>query len=134
MLFDKNLRGVERAMDGLALRFQAASQNLANIHTPGYQRQIVDFEASLKEAIAAGETPIDPDNPMTGSPPSDSYMLEIWHPQRKTVERKQQRIDGNGVSLEAEMADVTRTALNFNMAATWVAAEYRNLKYVVDAR
>ncbi len=134
MIFDNHMRGVERAMDGLSLRFQAASQNLANVHTPGYQRQVVDFEKSLAEAMAAAEIEVNPENPDTGPIPDNSHLLEIWHPTRGVVENKAQRIDGNGVSLEAEMADVTRAALKFNMLATYVAGEYRNLKFVVDAR
>jgi flagellar basal-body rod protein FlgB len=134
MLFEVDLRGVERAMDGLAARFQAASHNLANVSTPGYQRQVVDFEASLKDAIAAGEVHIDPERPMDEPPPDPTAFLESWQPRVQVVERKAQRLDGNGVSLENEMAEVTRSALKFNMFATWVAAEYRNLKFIIDAR
>jgi flagellar basal-body rod protein FlgB len=134
MLFDPKLRSVERAMDGLSSRFQAASTNLANIHTPGYQRQVVDFERELADAVAAAETGINPENPIDGPIPDNSRRLEIWHPSRHVIENKMHRIDGNGVNLETEMATVTQTALDYNMMATYVASEYRPLKFVIDAR
>jgi len=134
MLFSNDLRGIERSLDGLSARFQAAAANLANIHTPGYQRQKVDFEDSLKQAMAMSEVNIDPERPMDGPLPDASGFLDAWHPVTQTVERKAQRIDGNGVSLEGEMADVTRTAMKFNLMSSYVASQYRNIKYVIDAR
>jgi flagellar basal-body rod protein FlgB len=50
-------------MDGLALRAQAHSQNIANLDTPGYTPKTVDFESTLKAAI---------DNPGAGSDPMNA--------------------------------------------------------------
>ena len=134
MLFSKELRGAERAMDGYALRFQAAAHNLANIHTPGYQKRVVDFESSLKQAISLAEDHIDPDRPMDGPLPNPAAALNDWLPRMSVVENRAQRIDGNGITLEEESAHVTRAAGKFNLLAAWVAAEYRGLKYVIDAK
>lgn len=134
MFFPIELRGVEYALDGLSQRFQASATNLANIQTPGYQRQIVDFEDSLSQAIAASEVDIDPGRPMEGSLPDPTQFLSSWVPQTRMEERRSQRVDGNGVSIEHEMANVTKSAMKFNLLATWVASEYRTLKFVIDAR
>lgn len=134
MLFNVELLGVERALDGYAARFQAAAHNLANIHTPGYRRREVDFEKSLAEAMAMAEDPIDPDRPMDGPYPDSTHYLKSWAPTIRTLEDQAQRIDGNGVSLESEAAYATRAASKFNLLATWVASEYRGLKFVIDAR
>ena len=45
------LRG---ALDGLALRQRVAADNIANIDTPGFRAAAVDFETSLRSAIADG--------------------------------------------------------------------------------
>ncbi len=134
MLFENPLRGVERAMDGLSARFQAASHNLANIHTPGYQREVVNFEDSLREAIGMSEVPLDPDRSMDAPIPNAAEFLDAWNPSTHVVERQAQRVDGNGVSLENEMSTVTQTAMKFNLMSTFVAAKYRTIKYVIDAR
>ena len=134
MLFELPLRGVERAMDWLSARFQAASHNLANVHTPGYQREVVNFEDSLEQAIGMSEASIDPDRPMDGPIPDASEFLAAWRPVTQIVDRKAQRVDGNGVNLENEMSTLTQSAIKFNLMATFVAGEYRTLKYVIDAR
>ena len=43
------------ALDGVALRQRVTADNIANIDTPGYRASSVDFESSLRAAIASGE-------------------------------------------------------------------------------
>jgi flagellar basal-body rod protein FlgB len=43
------------ALDGLALRQRVAADNIANLDTPGFTAATVDFETSLRSAIADGE-------------------------------------------------------------------------------
>ena len=42
------------ALDGLAMRQRVAADNIANMDTPGYIASEVDFEGSLRAAIADG--------------------------------------------------------------------------------
>ncbi len=42
------------ALDGLALRQRVTADNIANIDTPGYRASSVDFESSLRSAVADG--------------------------------------------------------------------------------
>ncbi|MBI6546307.1 MAG: flagellar basal body rod protein FlgB [Cyanobacteria bacterium NC_groundwater_1444_Ag_S-0.65um_54_12] len=134
MLFNTDWLGVERALDGLSMRFQATAHNLANIHTPGYQRQLVNFEDSLKEAIALAQPTVNPEAPLDVASPDPTEFLDAWFPSVTRSEKGPQRIDGNGSSLEQEMGEISKTALKFNLLSTWVASEYRNLKFVIDAR
>lgn len=43
------------ALDGLALRQRVAADNIANIDTPGFTAATLDFESSLRSALADGE-------------------------------------------------------------------------------
>lgn len=43
------------ALDGLALRQRVVADNVANIDTPGFTAATVDFESSLRSALADGE-------------------------------------------------------------------------------
>ena len=43
------------ALDGVALRQRVIADNIANVDTPGYRASSVDFETSLRAAIASGE-------------------------------------------------------------------------------
>ncbi len=43
------------ALDGIALRQRVIADNIANVDTPGFRATSVDFEASLRAAIASGD-------------------------------------------------------------------------------
>jgi flagellar basal-body rod protein FlgB len=42
------------ALDGISLRQNVIADNIANVDTPGFRARSVDFESSLKSAIARG--------------------------------------------------------------------------------
>lgn len=48
---DSATRAAKAALEGLSLRQQAISRNLANIDTPGYQAQTINFEETLKHLL-----------------------------------------------------------------------------------
>src|SRR3954462_9156104 len=53
VLFDTTQLALQRAMEGSSLRQQVLSSNLANVNTPGYRRQDVDFHSALAGALKA---------------------------------------------------------------------------------
>jgi flagellar basal-body rod protein FlgB len=54
-LFDTTQIGLERALSGSALRQEAIASNIANVNTPGYRRQDVDFQTALAAAWGDGK-------------------------------------------------------------------------------
>lgn len=116
MDFGLNLRGLERSLDALSLKHQVRANNIANINTPGFQRQDVQFEDALKDAINQG-----------------TDAMEAWQPS-VVPQGGPQRLDGNSNSLETEMSGLTKTATTYNTAVSVIAMEYRTLKTVIDQR
>jgi flagellar basal-body rod protein FlgB len=47
---------VRTALTGLAMRQRVSANNIANIETPGFTAQRVDFEGALRSAVADGST------------------------------------------------------------------------------
>ncbi|MNX04821.1 flagellar basal body rod protein FlgB [compost metagenome] len=140
-MFEMELKAMSRALDGLSTRFTAQSNNVANINTPNYQRQVVNFEDSLKGILETAKTEAGTDpfqNPMEGffgqSSADADALLQMWSPTVSTVENKSFRRDGNGTSIESEMADVVKTVQRFNTVTTVLASEYRTLKFVIDQK
>jgi flagellar basal-body rod protein FlgB len=43
------------ALDGVSLRQRTIADNIANVDTPGFRATSVDFESSLRQAVADGE-------------------------------------------------------------------------------
>jgi flagellar basal-body rod protein FlgB len=84
------------ALDGLALRQRAIADNIANINTPGYHAQRVQFEDDLRAAVASGSGAVD-----------------------ATVARSLEptRLNGNNVNLDTETLSNIDTVLRFQFAS-----------------
>lgn len=55
------------ALDGLSLRQRVIADNVANIDTPGFTASTVDFESSLRSALADGQVAGAGVTPVTGT-------------------------------------------------------------------
>lgn len=139
-MISREVRGLERAMDGLAARFAAQANNIANINTPQYARQDVRFEDALISAIDSEPAPgvseaQDPFTNLFGSAarPTDD-MLESFNPSITVAKGQGMRRDGNGVSLEHEMSQMVQSVEKYNTLATQIATQYRTFKYITDQK
>jgi len=52
LITSNSMNVMKLGMDGLLQRHEAISSNIANVMTPGYQRQEVSFEGQLNEMMA----------------------------------------------------------------------------------
>ena len=105
-LFDTTQLGLERALSGAARRQSAIAANLANVNTPGYRRQDVDFHSELQHAFAAGRDAVDAVRPSMQADPAAPM-----------------RADGNSVDVDTEAAAQAKNGL-----------EYEALSAVLKAR
>jgi flagellar basal-body rod protein FlgB len=102
-LLDTTQVALEAAMRGSMLRNTLLTNNLANVDTPGYQRQDVDFQGALDNAIQNGQ-------------PVDQVSFEPFT-QRQTLQ-----VDGNGVSPDQESANLAENGILYE-ELTQVAAQ-----------
>jgi flagellar basal-body rod protein FlgB len=58
VLGDVSIGALNAALDGLASRQRAISDNVANVNTPFYRAKSVSFEGSLKDALSSGTDPV----------------------------------------------------------------------------
>lgn len=90
-------------MRGSMLRQSLLTNNLANVDTPGYQREDVNFQGTLQSAIQAGESP----SSVNFTPVTEGGTVSA---------------DGNGVDGEQDSADLAENGLLYqNLTA--VAAQ-----------
>jgi flagellar basal-body rod protein FlgB len=114
-LFDPTQLGLERAIQGAAMRQSALASNVANANTPGYRRQDVDFHDALRAAFAAG----DPQN-ASFTPQTDSSAV--------------MQADGNGVDIDVENADIAKNGLEYESLVTVARARLDILKYAMGVQ
>jgi flagellar basal-body rod protein FlgB len=91
-LLDTAQQALESAMSGSMLRNTLLTNNLANVDTPGYQPEDVNFQSTLQAAIQSGS----PISQVTFQPYTDQQAVGP---------------DGNGVSPEQQQAALAQNGL-----------------------
>lgn len=91
-LLDATQQALESAMSGAELRNTLLTNNLANVDTPGYQPEDVNFQATLQQAMASGQSPA-------------SANFQPYTVQQSTG------ADGNGDSPEQQEAALSQNGL-----------------------
>jgi flagellar basal-body rod protein FlgB len=91
-LLDTTQQALESAMSGSMLRQTLLTNDLANVDTPGYQPQDVNFQSTLQAAVQAGQ-------------PVDQVAFQPYTVQQAVGP------DGNGVSAEQTQADLAQNGL-----------------------
>lgn len=114
-LFDSTLTRLESALDVRLEQQNVLNGNLANVDTPGYRPQELDFTKALASAERARET---------GAPEPGSNQFI------KTAEELEGGLDGNGVDLDKTMVELARNSLLYGAAAKAAGKKLAILRYV----
>ena len=107
------MRRLEHFLDLVAFRHELISSNLANVDTPGYRTQDVDFDGELRRA----------EQRLEGSPAS---------PQAKAVKGLIERPDGNNVSLERETMALARVQLQYRAGVELLRNEIHTIESAIN--
>lgn len=130
ILFDAASHSTQQALDGLALRQNLISRNLANIDTPGYQAQTVNFE----DALTASHNR------------QQAVRLTTTHAQHLTVAQEaaltrlvnrpggSDRADGNNVDPDIELSDLAETGIRFQALTQLISKKFALLKSITSGR
>ncbi|HEX8085823.1 MAG TPA: flagellar basal body rod protein FlgB [Solirubrobacteraceae bacterium] len=116
-LFDTVHVALERAIQGSALRHQALASNLANVNTPGYKRQDVDFHSALQAAMPGG--------PAALASAQIAPAVDDAAPMRP---------DGNSVDVDAENANLAQNALEYEALAQVLRARTDIIEIAMGSR
>lgn len=98
------------------LRHRVASENIANVNTPGYRAREVSFDEALRELSSGSASP--------------------GHAQPQIVESTRQpvRSDGNTVNVDHEMSTLTNNAIQFEAFAQLLASKMGMLRTAISRR
>ncbi len=122
---------LHKALGVESLRFQVRAHNYANINTPGYKRQDVEFESYL-----AGE--LDRNSSRAGLRRTHTRHLggqgEGATPRIVTDNASTMRYDGNNVDIEREMVALTETAVRYQVLAEQLTRQIRQLRTAISER
>lgn len=106
------------------LKNKAITNNIANVDTPGYKREVVKFDSILSSTIAGNN--LTKTHPNHIDPASDGPRIEK---ERNTSFRK----DGNNVDIDTEMAALSKNQLQFNIATQQLSSKLARLRKAIDS-
>jgi flagellar basal-body rod protein FlgB len=98
----------DRYMTLLSARQKVVASNIANVDTPGYKTQDLDFRAEFEQAVE-GETPT------------------IIETQGLPV-----KPDGNNVNLDREARLLSENAMRFSIASSFARAQLSSLRAAIQ--
>lgn len=105
---DLALGALHSALNGLTARQRVMADNVANVETPEFLASRVEFESSLREAIASGD-------------PAE-FDITSQHSLAPTTP------NGNNVRLDEEMMGLAETELRYQLATEGINYKFRLLR------
>ena len=108
-----SMQRLEHFLDLVTIRHELISSNLANVDTPGYRTQDIDFESEMRRA----------EQRLEGTPVS---------PHVQQVKGLIERPDGNNVSLERETMALARVQLQYKAGVELLRNEIHTLESAIN--
>lgn len=108
---DSTTTTLHTALRALATRQRLLAENIANVETPGYRARRVDFEESLRRAVATGQPAL----------ASTTISLSTAAPGP----------NGNNVALDQDTLALTETGLRYQLLTNAVDAKMRLLRTAI---
>jgi len=112
---DVSTRALQAALKGLDERQRDIADNVANVETPGFRAGVVNFEDSLRTALAEGSDVSDATATVTSS-------------QAPT------RLNGNNVNLDMEMVAQSESLLRTQLVVAALNSKYSMLRTAISGQ
>ena len=113
---------LDKAADASALRHKAISNNIANIDTPGYKRQDVDFESVLSSELGKTKfTSLD-------QKIKDVSLSNLNVSTYRDATNYSYRLDGNNVDVDTENVELAANQIKYKGLVDSMTQEFNRLK------
>ena len=107
-----------RLLDVASFRHDVIAHNVANVNTPGFQRQEVQFEDALAKALGGG---------------NDQAALAI-KPEVVSIEGGSTREDGNNVDIDLEMGRLNKNTLIYRVYTQILSVQLGQMRSAISGR
>ena len=118
---------LKTAADASWLREEVLSNNIANVDTPNYKRQDVEFTTYLKSALEQAGTPASTLTQKVNEA-NLSGITTRTYTENTTLSY---RMDGNNVDLSTENAELAAEQINYNALIDSMNNEFTRMKAVL---
>ncbi len=131
-LFSKTIGLLEKALDLRSERHRVITSNVANQDTPGYRAMEVDFKGAMNEASASATLSLhrtDRSHLASGGSPSTGAFSAGSH--AVPAQGKSNRLDGNTVNGEQEMARLAENTLFYTATTQIISSKLRGIRNAI---
>jgi flagellar basal-body rod protein FlgB len=105
---------LEKYLDLASDQMKLTAENMANVDTPGYKTQGIDFESAFSQALGAGG--------------ATSVAVHSG-----AVDGLTARPDGNNVSMDREAMQLAKTQLEFRTGVSLLRSQYTRVMDAIHA-
>lgn len=127
---DNTFRALRLALDGLSAKQEAIGNNLANVDTPGYRAQDVDFRTALQKAVnSLPNLQMVSTNKAHLASPTSSDQVKVNLRKGGTV-----RADGNNVDIDVELTQMTETVIQYQALSQLISKKLNTIKNIASGR
>jgi flagellar basal-body rod protein FlgB len=125
---------LELSMRVRSARHEVLSANIANADTPGYRPKDLDFTSVMRSALDERET--QPSGSHRRSEdgalgPVDIQSM-VYEPEFPNDRHGEDRLDGNGVSIDRQMALMSENSLAYEASLTLMSRALAGLRYAIS--
>ena len=116
---------LDKAADASWKRETLLANNIANVDTPGYKRQDIDFQSVLKKELNNYEF-------MNLDQKMESVRLDKLNASVYTDhEHYSYRLDGNNVDIDTEQVELASEQIKYQALTQSITAEFQRLQAVM---
>jgi flagellar basal-body rod protein FlgB len=119
---------IKKGLDASSMRQKAISSNVANVNTPGYKADKVQFESELRKALGKGGVAMEKTH---AGHLGGSTALSVG-PEIVRNESASMNENGNNVDIDREMVDLAANEIYYSALIEQVNRKLGNMNYVIN--
>lgn len=119
---------MNKVLDASWLKNTSISKNIANVNTPGYKREVVEFDSILKNYLGQSNSKMSVTNEKHFVMHNQPNGLE---PRVKKLEDTSFRKDQNNVNVDLEMSEFSKNLIKYNAMTQQVTGNIKRLRMAI---
>jgi flagellar basal-body rod protein FlgB len=130
----QNFKAMQKSLDLMARRMEVTAHNIANVNTPHFKAQRLEYENLFQEKLAQINNSYA--KQMRYSGPAGAERLQRYFENIKpavfTDNETETRVDGNNVDIDHENLQIARIQIQYNFMIRKITDEYNLLRHAIS--
>ena len=119
----------EKYLDLASFRHKLISSNVANVSTPGYKSQDIDFQTEFKKSIGKSE--------QLPGVTTHANHIPLGASESKSPDVRREKVKGdemNSVNIDKEISNMAQNELRYTIGAKLLQNKFSSLSKVINSK